>query len=151
MENCCGWTPLHFAASNGHLEVLLELIEPPDSSRGTPDHLGFTPLHEAIRHHHIDCVKALVTPGPSWPGANKDACSNLGTTPLHLAAHLGHIDVVAYLLEAGAAPITRNRQKLTAVDIAKTTEIAELIKAAAKIEAKKIRADKWKKFLHGQG
>ncbi len=89
-----GWTPLHYAATRGHLAVLNLLLD-----------------------HH----------------AYIDATSPNGTTPLMMAAHYGTPDAVVLLLDAGADPILKNEQGLTAIDFAyraSRVDSAELIATA---------------------
>lgn len=86
-----GWTPLHYAATNGHLPVLHLLLE---------------------NHAYID------------------AASPNGTTPLMMAARYGSAASVSLLLEAGADPLLKNDQGLSAIDFAHRAErkdSAELI------------------------
>ncbi len=74
-----GWTPLHYAATNGHLPVIDLLLE---------------------NYAYID------------------AASPNGTTPLMMAAHYGTAAAVRMLLEAGADPLLKNDQGLSAIDFA---------------------------------
>jgi ankyrin repeat protein len=88
-----GWTPLHYAATNGHLEIMNVLLE---------------------NHAYID------------------AASPNGTTPLMMAAQYGTPSAVKLLLEAGADPLLKNVQNLTAIDFAQRAsqqESAEIIAA----------------------
>lgn len=88
-----GWTPLHYAATNGHLEIMSVLLE---------------------NHAYID------------------AASPNGTTPLMMAAQYGTPSAVKLLLEAGADPLLKNVQNLTAIDFAQRAsqqESAEIIAA----------------------
>ncbi len=78
-----GWTPLHYAATNGHLEVINLLLE-----------------------HH----------------AYIDAASPNGSTPLMMAALYGTPATVKLLLEAGADPMLKNEQGLSAIDFAQRGE-----------------------------
>ncbi len=94
-----GWTPLHYAATNGHLEIINLLLE---------------------NHAYID------------------AASPNGSTPLMMAAHYGTPAAVKLLLDAGADPLLKNEQSLTAIDFAQRagrTESAEVI--AAFVRARK--------------
>lgn len=88
-----GWAPLHYAATNGHLEVIRLLLE---------------------------------------ENAYIDAASPNNTTPLMMAAHYGTPSAVKLLLEAGADPMLKNDQGLSAIDFAlrgNRTESADLIAA----------------------
>ncbi|WP_420869220.1 ankyrin repeat domain-containing protein [Cupriavidus gilardii] len=60
--NKTGWTPLHYAATNGHLEIVRYLLEESayvdaESPNGT------TPLMMATRGGHIETVKLLLDEG----------------------------------------------------------------------------------------
>ncbi len=88
-----GWTPLHYAATNGHLEIMRLLLE---------------------NHAYID------------------AASPNRSTPLMMAAHYGTPAAVKLLLEAGADPLLKNEQGLSAIDFAQRAnrqESAEIIAA----------------------
>ena len=89
--NKTGWTPLHYAATNGHLETMTLLLD---------------------NYAYID------------------AASPNGTTPLMMAAHYGTPAAVKLLLEAGADPMLKNQQGLSAIDFAQRanrSDSAELI------------------------
>jgi len=88
-----GWTPLHYAATNGYLETMTLLLD---------------------NYAYID------------------AASPNGTTPLMMAAHYGTPAAVKLLLEAGADPMLKNQQGLSAIDFAQKasrSDSAELIAA----------------------
>lgn len=54
-----GWTPLHAAAAQGHLDILTELLV---KGGGDPNRAalhGQTPLHVACLNSHITCAKLL--------------------------------------------------------------------------------------------
>ncbi len=89
-----GWTPLHYAATNGHLSVINLLLE---------------------NYAYID------------------AASPNGTTPLMMAAHYGNPTTVRMLIEAGADPLLKNDQGLSAIDFAQRAQrqdSADIIAAA---------------------
>lgn len=86
-----GWAPLHYAATRGHLAVMILLLD---------------------NHAYID------------------AASPNGSTPLMMAAHYGTSSAVKLLLEAGADPMLKNEQGLSAIDFAQSAnrpDSAEII------------------------
>jgi ankyrin repeat protein len=90
-------TPLHFAASKGHLEVariLLELkadVNAPNKERSTPLHQAF----EAWRENP-DIVRLLLDYGAD---SNANVHDKSGNTLLHFAASEGDIQLARILLE----------------------------------------------------
>ncbi|GLD64307.1 serine/threonine-protein phosphatase 6 regulatory ankyrin repeat subunit C-like protein, partial [Lates japonicus] len=95
-----GRTPLHLAASRGHMELLKSLLkaamkaDPLDSML---DHRGYTPTHWAAYHGREGCLHILLE--------NKLFCNQEGNlfTPLHCALVNGH-DVAAELLVKTVGP-----------------------------------------------
>ncbi|KAL3140196.1 hypothetical protein ABBQ38_004472 [Trebouxia sp. C0009 RCD-2024] len=123
------WTPLHYAACNGHLQITEALLQNGADSNAT-EKTGRTPLHLAARNGHTQVVACLVkaqavvdspddegmTPlalaaakGQTlaageliWGHADVNATVQDGASPLHLAAGCGHAAVVQLLLQKGA-------------------------------------------------
>ena len=102
-------TPLHVAATGGHLQlcnvILDKLQSQPTEFYGTAllnpfDHEGCTPLHLAawesqtsVCELHIHCeaiMKSISEKNPS---------NNLGLTSLHLAARAGHTSVCEAIMK----------------------------------------------------
>lgn len=122
-------TPLHLAASEGHLEVVKWLVEEKKVDINIKDRWRGTPLSDAIRHKHDDVAKYLQEKGGKTflnktdlslqlcqaasegnieemkrliqIGADHSSGDYDQRTPLHLAASEGKIEVVQYLLEQG--------------------------------------------------
>lgn len=88
---------------------------------------GWAPLHYAATHGHVAVMTLLLD-----HHAYIDAASPNGSTPLMMASLYGTPAAVKLLLEAGADPMLRNDQGLTALDFAnrgQRAESAELIAA----------------------
>jgi ankyrin repeat protein len=92
-----GDTPLHWAAANGHSDVVKYLVEEKGTNVKVGDKDGYTPLHRAAANSKLDVVKYLVE-----KGADVKAADKYGDTPLYRAARYGEWDVVKYLVEKGA-------------------------------------------------
>lgn len=106
-------TALVWAASEGHSEVVAELIEFGADFRQQLES-GFTPLLFAVRAGHLDVVKTLVDagadvkrriePSEEWRHRGYIARLRSEATALHVATENGHFGLAAYLLDAGADP-----------------------------------------------
>jgi len=104
-------TALMWAAAEGHVEVLEELIKAGADFK-TSLSSGFTPLLFAVRDGRIGAAKALLKAGadvneavqvrvaPKLPVEVRPL--RTGTTPLHLAITNAHFELAAELLDAGA-------------------------------------------------
>jgi len=57
-----GWTPLHFAASAGHKEIVKLLVSKVADANTKVEH-GFTPLHYASWYGHKEVVELLIGKG----------------------------------------------------------------------------------------
>jgi len=107
-QNKQGITPLHYAAAQGHADILIELLR-----RGAPVNApstgGWTPLHGAVDNAHTQCVKTLIEHGAhvNTLGHESDASSppeyrGPARTPLLLAISQGDNEIVQLLIAAGA-------------------------------------------------
>ena len=120
-------SPLMQASLQGLLDVCKQLI----LKGADVNKPGWAPLHYAATHGHLDVMNLLLE-----NHAYIDAASPNGTTPLMMAAHYGTPLAVKLLLEAGADPLLKNDQGLTAIDFAQKAERAD----SAEIIAAFVRA-----------
>jgi len=75
LKNDEGSTPLHFAASKGHVEIIHLLVKISDVNE--KNRFGDTPLHFAVRWGHVDAVSAL-----KEAGADSTIKNARGDTPI---------------------------------------------------------------------
>jgi len=87
-----GWTPLHVAASKGHLEIVKLLIGE-GADPNLKDNEFYTPLHWACISQSVEMIKFFVN-------KHVDINENQGFhyTPLHLASVSGNKNIVEFLI-----------------------------------------------------
>ena len=108
------WTALHFAANEGRLEVVKELIKVTDIEIDGVSSILRTPLHLAAIRGHVGIIRVLVD-----AGAKKDARDFDENTPLHYASEYGNFESIIYLVrEAYVDPMPKNKYGYTPSDIA---------------------------------
>jgi ankyrin repeat protein len=113
-----GLNPLHVAARNGHIDVVVHLLSADFESRKdagensastiaaihSRSKSGSTPLHEAARAGHADIVSLLLR-----AGAESTSKDESGRSALHWAAAEGHLAAVKELLQShGAATFSQS-------------------------------------------
>lgn len=91
-----GYTALHAAAQEGHLEVV-ELLLSLGACAMSRACDGSTPLHLAAQNGHAKVVARLLRCEDMFMNPDR-----LGRYPIHLAAWKGHEDVCMLLVSAGA-------------------------------------------------
>ena len=98
-------TPLHFAATSDHLDVVKYLIEECHCNVEAKDNKGKTPLYIALDRGCLDIVKYFIEKLHYNPETYE------GTTPLRIAYCNGNLDVVIYLVEECHAKFTDEDKK----------------------------------------
>ena len=95
-----GWTPLHWAAFDGHLKVCRLLINEGRADVHAVTNDNRTPLHLAAWWGHVAVCRFLIE-----QGAIVNATNRFGWTPLHLAAQNGHVEVCQLMINTGRANV----------------------------------------------
>ncbi|KAI8494515.1 positive regulation of extrinsic apoptotic signaling pathway via death domain receptors protein [Branchiostoma belcheri] len=102
-----GNTPLHKAASGGHVDVA-ELLLKAGAQVDSRNKFEYTPLHYAAEEGHVGVAELLLK-----AGAQVDSRDRFGNTPLHNAASGGHVGVAELLLKGGTQVDRRNKDENT--------------------------------------
>ncbi|XP_076045338.1 uncharacterized protein LOC143027732 isoform X2 [Oratosquilla oratoria] len=105
-------TPLHQAASGGHLFVAKALLDK-KAHTNAKDKSGAMPLHDAAREGMEDTMSILMGRGAPLNATDAD-----GNTPLHMAAKWGHTEAVEKLVDSGADETIKNKSGNVYSDLA---------------------------------
>ena len=92
-----GWTPLHLACLNGHLDVAKYLVDEKHCDPASKDKDCCTLLHSACQNGHLTVVKYLVDNSHCDHFIYKSK-HNM-TSPFSLALDKEHFDIVSFLIE----------------------------------------------------
>lgn len=118
------WTPLHFAAHEGHNKQVELLIQAGAAVNAKNNH-GWTPLHWAVYQKHPETVLLLLQ-----NRADIHARNWQGNAPLHIAVFIEDYALVKLFLDSGAEINLRNYSGSTALDYAvhqQSSAIIELL------------------------
>lgn len=122
-----GWTPLHVAVWNNHLELAPKTINSKDVNQ--KEDLGNTPLHIAIIQGHKEWAELLVEAGADVSIRNLE-----GNIPLHIAARNGDIELIKMLMTYQTGLDVRNKEGATPLHLAFSSGNIEAIKQIVKSE-----------------
>jgi ankyrin repeat protein len=120
-----GWTPLHWAAFNGHKDTA-DLLLASKADVNAADGNAQTPLLFAAWKGHFTVAELLLA-----KGASVNAKSSNGVRPLHLAAACGFRNVVQLLIANGADVNAPDSVGWTALDKAAANgknDVVELLR-----------------------
>ena len=122
-ETNVGWTALHLAIMEGHIEVVDYLIKTCQLDSKAKGDDGLTALHHASDNGHFEIVKYLM----ETCDVETEAKDCDGLTALHYASENGFLEIVKYLIETCQVDIsiTDNAGK-TAYDIYQETMTSQI-------------------------
>ena len=116
-----GATPLHRAAIMKNL-LNFEFLVSKGARLDIKDNNGWTVLHSAVRGGSDFIVEKLIKCGLDVNAKDED-----DDTPLHCGASSGKYDIVHFLLANGALKNIRNKNGLTALDVAEDRAFDKLV------------------------
>ncbi len=119
-------TPLIEAVLAGDVEIIKLLIRAPGIKLDRGDYRHITPLAYAVEQDRWDLAELIVEAGAD---VNTRIGDFDGNTPLHRAAERGDLKRVQWLLDRGADPQMLNFKQLTPLDVARSTEVINLIQS----------------------
>ena len=107
-----GQIPLHYAACNGHLEVVKYFTAQLQCDPMEKDNDCWTALHYACDNGHLNIAQYLIREEHCNPSCK----AKYGWTPLHSACENNHAHIVQYLLSTGLVnPLTETKDGYTAL------------------------------------
>ncbi|KAJ4745702.1 Ankyrin repeat family protein-like [Rhynchospora pubera] len=110
-KDASGSTPLHYAASNGDITVVRNILNKAPLTVYIRDQEGSSPLHAAARMHHYSVISSIIDHCPD----SFELRNNQGQNFLHIVAQ--HVEVLLHLLKASKADTTQmNNDGKTALD-----------------------------------
>ncbi len=117
-----GRTPLHYAASRGHVEVAGLLLDAGADINATEED-GETPLHFAAWRSEAGTGVLLID-----SGADLEIRNNWGRTPLLIVAReTGNVEFAELLIDSGAEVNVRDRSGASPLDLAAWRGFAGLV------------------------
>lgn len=117
-------TPLIFAATYGHAEIMMPLLDV-GAEINAHSKSGWTPLTTAARYGHLDCVRYLLD-----RGADINYFTTDELTPLYAAAGGGYTDIVLYLISKEADTSLSNNRGTSALHVASQEGHLEVIESS---------------------
>ena len=103
---------LHFAAGDGDLDKVKELIEKGYDVNASDANLTLTPLHYAVRGEFFEVTKYLLKNGANVNAHDED---EIGETPLGDVAATCSYEMAELLVKAGANPTIPGWMQITAL------------------------------------
>ena len=121
-----GWTPLHWAASQGQLETISTLLEKGAEVNAQDNNL-WTPLHEAVSNSDLKTIARLLEQGADVNIQDKNLW-----TPLHESVTINDLKTAILLLEQGADVNKKDKNYWSPLELAKLDENKLAVKLLSK-------------------
>jgi ankyrin repeat protein len=103
-QNSDGWTLLHVAANEGHVD-LIELFVEYGANIDARARNFRTPLHMACLRGNLGIIQSVL-----MAGADINAKDIDGNTPCHFCSEWGHKDCLRYLLHRHPSLFCKNKE-----------------------------------------
>lgn len=127
-----GWTPLTWASSQGHYDIV-KLLTDKGAENVTPSNseikISATPLHWAAFNGQVKCVWLLIK-----RGFDPNSLDLFGNNCVHSAAAGGRKEVLETFLGYGVDVELKNTRGHTPLNLAENEEVKSMLKAALKTE-----------------
>jgi len=146
-----GYTPLMWAVSHGHLDIVKRLLEVPDIKLDTALHMarknnrvsimnGYTALHYACIHNSVSIIQLICQDSRCSPAVINKKNSD-GETALMIAVRRGHLDIVKELDREGTDFFTKDNDGRTLIEMARRknkVEVLEYLIERPKVDSLKV-------------
>lgn len=123
-----GFTPLHLACNDGHVEIIKILLDY-NADVNYKNDSGHSPLYYAALGNSKDIIEMLIS-----HGGDVNSRSNSGLTPLSIASANCSIEAVKILLQKTADANSRDNQGLTPLHHAARTSFYESINSILDVD-----------------
>ncbi len=120
-------TPVHLAAQQNHQQTMHFLIQHSSKSLEFQNDQFHTPLIEAVINNNDEAMSLCI-----HVGAELNIMDHNGDTPLHLASMYGQKKCLKMLINNDAKTDVLNNRHFKPIDVAKTDEVVQYIKALIK-------------------
>ena len=121
-----GFTPLHFAASEGHIETVMTLVKKGANVAATSVSLR-TPLHVACIRGYTEIILILIQNKANLNDQDKD-----GNTSIHLLSEGGWAEALKICLNYKPDLTIKNVYSETPIEVASSVEVIKLLNEQVK-------------------